>query len=412
MLKYLLLVNLFAIYSTAYCELVGGRLNAFSGGDNAFAGIVNPANAVWIPDRFDVGAYWVYQKSGITNYDDNPGFLPGKTDLTHKARNLLTWDAAIHKHVPLKIDSQTIDTSISLAVYTQPTYLKLRTKSPIPAFGTTPMSVMNRTDVISTVLSFKICESHSIGIGVDYLRYSHRRYGYQNSDNSARSVSPGNVTNNGTDHSSGIGFTLGWRWKITDNLFFGTAWTDKSYCGRYRKYQGFESHHAENYSPQLLGAGFSYRFTEKLGGRLEVLWMNLGNLPSENNSILPDGSVNKHKRGSKKGPGPGTRDATFINLGMGYKINSLISVGAGYSHRLKLPRNSPYFISHSYAIQTIYNIVSLGANFTYEKYNLFLGATHGFRNKVTGVLPMELGGGRFAGQKENSTLSISTGYMY
>jgi len=411
-MKYLLIINLFALYATAYGALAGGRPNAFSEGQNAFAGVVNPANAVWLADRFDLGAFWVYQKSSLTNHDNNPMFPPGKIDLTYRSRNLFTVDAAMHKQVKLKICSRAFDSSFSLAAYTLPSYVKLRTKQTIPITGTTPLRILYRTDVISGVFSLKLNSFHSIGLSLDYFYFSHRRDGYQNSDNPLRSVSPGHVTNNGTDHSNGIGFSVGWRWKITENLNFGAAWAKKSYCGQYRKYRGFEPYHAKNYAPQTVGAGFSYRFTSRLSGRLEMLWTNLGNLPYANNNVLPDGSLNLHKRGSKKSPGPGLNDATYISVGIGYKLNSMLSVGAGFSHQIKVPRKSSNILSHIYMIQTIYDILSLGADFDYQKHHLFLGISYGFRNKVSGFMPKEAGGGRFTGEKQNASLSISWGYLY
>lgn len=412
MIKYLLVINMFAVSATIYGALAGGRPNAFSEGENAFAGIVNPANAVWIADRFDLGAFLVLQKSSFNNYDNKPSFSPGKTDLTFRSKSLFTTDAAIHKQIKLKVGLNTFDSSISLATYTMPALTKLRTKKPIPLAGRTPVIVFSKTDVISAVFSLKLNASHSIGFSIDYFNFSHRRGGFQNSDNPVRSVSPGHVTNNGMDHSDGIGCSIGWRWNITENLKFGTAWSRKSYCGKYQKYRGFEPYHAENYVPQTVGAGVSYRFTSRLAGRVEVLWMNLGNLPYSNNNILPDGSLNLNKRGSKKSPGPGLRDATYVNVGIGYKLNSMLSVGAGFSHRIKLPRGSSNILSHTYTLQTIYDILSFGTNFNYQKHNLFLGISYGFRNKVLGFMPIQVGGGRFAGEKQDISVSISWGYMY
>lgn len=411
MLKYLLFLNLFGLYAAAYGTLAGGRPNAFSEGNNAFAGVVNPANAVWIADRFDVGAFWVHQKASFDNRDDNPRFSPGKIDRTYKAHNIFTVDAAIHKQVKLQVGGEEWDSSFSLAAYTMPSVIKVRTKEPIPITGTTPVVLRNRTDVISAVFSLKLNPSHSIGFSIDYLRFSHLRNGFQNSDNPLRSVSPGHVTNNGTDHSTGIGFGIGWRWNVTERLFFGAAWTRKSYCGSYRKYRGFEPHHAKNYTPQLFGAGISYRFTTKLAGKLEVLWSNQGNLPGANNNVLPDGSLNLNKRGSSKSPGPGLQDATFINIGLGYKLHSMLAVGVGLSHRIKL-RKSSNMLSHTYTQQAIYDTLSLGANFNCQKHDLFLVFSYGFRNKVSGYMPAVIGGGRFVAEKETIALSISWGYLY
>ena len=409
---FLLIVNIFGVYSTAYGVLAGGRPNSISEGNNAFAGVVNPANAVWIANRFDIGAFWVYQKSSLNNCDDNPLFPPGKIDFTYKSRNLFTTDIALHKHFNLKFGTHAFDSSFSLAAYTMPSRSQLRTKKPFPISGTTPIVIRNRTDVISAVFSLKLNAFHSLGFSIDYFYFSHLRNGYQRSDNPLRSVAPGHVTNNGTDHSNGIGFGVGWRWNITKRLNFGAAWVKKSYCGQYRKYRGFEPHHAKNYIPQTFGAGFSYRFTSKIAGRLEVLWMNLGDLPGANNNVLPNGRLNLNKRGSNKSPGPGLNDATYINLGIGYKLNSMFSVGVGFSHRIKLPRKTSNILSHTYILQTIYDTLSLGANFKYKKQDFFLVISHGFRNKVSGIMPIELGGGRFVGEKQNTSLSVSWGYVY
>ncbi|MBA3957012.1 MAG: hypothetical protein H0X51_01265 [Parachlamydiaceae bacterium] len=212
MIKYLLILNLLVIYAPAYGALAGGRLNAFSEGQNAFAGVVNPANAVWIPDRFDVGAFCVHQKSSLNNHDNNPRFPPGKIDLTYKSKGIFTPDIAIHKQAKLIIGSQFFDSSFSLAVYTMPSFVQLRTKTAIPSVGTTPLIIRNRTDVISAVFSLKLNTCHSVGFAIDYFYFSHRRNGFQNSDNPLRSVSPGHVTNKGNDHSGGLGFSIGWRW--------------------------------------------------------------------------------------------------------------------------------------------------------------------------------------------------------
>lgn len=405
MIRYLLIICLLGS-TTAYGVLAGGRPNAISGGNNAFAGVVNPANAVWIADRFDLGAFWTHQKSNLNNLDNNPRFPPGKIDLTYKARGLFSADIALHK----QMKCFQLDSSFSLAAYSLPSQVKLQTKKPFPASGTTPILIEDKISAISAVFSVKLNNSHSVGISIDYLYFSHLREGYQNSDNPQRSVSPGHVTNNGTDHSSGVGCSLGWRWNISENLHFGAAWIRKSYCGQYRKYRGFEPHRAHNYIPQTLGAGFSYRFTPKIAGRLEVIWSNLGNLPNANNNLI-QGRLNLNKRGSHKSPGPGLQDATYINLGLGYQLNGMFSFGAGFSHRIRLPKSST-IISHTYRLQAIYEVLSLGANFKFEKHELFFAISHGFKNRVSGYMPEELGGGRLVGEKQNSSISLSWGYTY
>jgi hypothetical protein len=388
--------------------VAGGRPNSISGGHNAFAGVVNPANAVWIKDRFDIGLFLVHQKSSLNNQDDNPRFNPGKIDQTYKAKYLFTGDAAIHRRGKIK----GYECSISLATYTTPGYIKARTKKPIPILGNTPIHIEDKTQVVSSIFSLMLNEDHSIGFSLDYFYLSHLRDGFQNSDNPLRSVSPGHVTNNGMDHSHGLGLTLGWRWNINKSLTFGLAFIKKSYVGQYRKYRGFEPHYAKNYIPETIGGGFTYQFTQKIAGRLEVLWTDLGNLPNSNNSILPNGKLNTSKRGSTKSPGSGLQDATLINLGLGYKVNTMLSLGAGFSHRIKLPRKSPYIISHSYMRQITYNLISCGVNYNYHQHDFFLTFSHGFDNTQSGYMPEQLGGGKFNSMKNYNSLSLAWGYLY
>lgn len=388
--------------------LAGGRPNSISGGQNAFAGVVNPANAVWIEDRFDIGAFLVFQNITLDNQDNNPLFPPGKINQAYKSHLLTTADIAIHKRGKVKDH----ECSFSLAAYTTPGYTKVRTKEPIPIIGTTPLLLENKTQVLSSIFSLKLNKQHSVGVSFDYFYLSHRRDGFQRANNRIRSVSPGHVTNNGMDHSDGWGLSLGWRWNISKSLTFGFAYIKKSYVGQYRRYRGYEPHHARNFIPETLGAGFTYLITEKIASRFEVLWTGYGSLPNANNTIFSDGTINRNKRGSDKSPGTGLQDATFINLGMGYKVNAMLSFGLGYSHRIKLPRKSPYIISRGYTRQTTYDILSLGTNFKYKKNDFFVTVSHGFLNRQSGVMPEEIGGGKFVSKKCYNSLSLAWGYLY
>lgn len=412
MLRILFLLIMLVCSAAANGTLAGGRPNAVSGGQNAFAGIINPANAVWVHDRVDVGAFWLCQKSSLDNRDNNPNFLPGKISTSYKANNLVTFDAAINKHIQPTIGCKEYEASLSLAAYTTPSYSKVRTKDAIPIVGTTPIEVKSRVDVISAIFSLKIASNHSIGISLEYYTFSLLRKGFQRSDTPQRSVSPGNVTNNGKDHSEGMGISLGWRWKITKSLDFGAAWVRKNPCGQFRRYRGYEAHHGKNFTPQTVGVGVTYVFTSRFAGRLEVLWSNLGNLPNANNNVLPNGALNTNKRGSDKSPGPGLQDATYINVGLGYKWSDSFSFGVGLSHRIKLPRKRANILSHTYTFQTIYNVISFGADFRTKKHEIFLGFLYGIRNKVSGIMPKVVGGGRFTAKKVNAGISCSWGYLY
>ena len=211
-------IGLLLFSSQADGFLAGGRPNSFSGGINAFAGISNPANAVLIPDRWDVGFYWIHQKSNFNNFDNNFRLPPGKTDTSYHKKNIFTYDAAITRQIKIpKLEAA----SVGLAFYFAPNPTAIQTKESIPFLGTTPFGVRKQTRVISGIFSFKLNQSHSFGLSVDYFFLSYSREGNQNTDNPERSVSPGNVTNNGTDHSSGPGISLGWHWKISSKLSLG-----------------------------------------------------------------------------------------------------------------------------------------------------------------------------------------------
>lgn len=145
---------------------------------------------------------------------------------------------------------------------------------------------------------------------------------------------------------------------------------------------------------------------------MEVLWTNYGNLPNSNNTILPNGELNRNKRGSNKSPGSGLQDATIINMGLGYKVNDSLALGAGFSHRIKLSRKSPYIISRSYMRQITYNLITLGVNYNFHHHDFFVTLSHGFKNHQSGYMPEEIGGGRFTSKKCFNALSLGWGYLY
>lgn len=391
-----------------YGVLAGGRPNAVSGGQNAFAGVVNPANSVWVEDRVDVGGFFVHQTSFLRNQDHNPFFPPGSLDQTYRVKWLSTVDAAIHKRFLLWRTA----CSLSGAFYTTPGYTKLRTKTPLSLLGQTPVIVENKTEVCSAVFSCKIHPNHSFGMSMDYFMLSHRRNGFQNADNPFFSVSPGHVTNRGKDRSSGVGWSVGWRWKVDDALAVGLVFVKKSSVGQYRKYRGYEPDHAKNSIPKTIGGGCTYHFSSKMAGRLEFLWTGLGDLPNANNAIEPDGTLNLHKKGSKKSSGPGLQNATYLNVGLGYAPFAGVAVGLGFSHRFKHARRSPYILSHGYMRQITYDLITIGANVRLGLHDWFFSLSHGLSNHQSGTMPKVLGGGNFSSVKHYDTLSFAWGYLY
>lgn len=62
--------------------------------------------------------------------------------------------------------------------------------------------------------------------------------------------------------------------------------------------------------------------------------------------------------------------------------------------------------------QTIYNLVSLGANFNYHRNDFYLTVSHGFENYQSGYMPKEIGGGKFNSEKCYNAISFAWGYKY
>ena len=226
------------------------------------------------------------------------------------------------------------------------------------------------------------------------------------------SVSPGNVTNRGKDRSSGVGWSLGWRWKAHPKLAFGLVFSKKNYVGQYRKYRGYEPDHAKNFMPMTLGGGVTYQFSKKLAGRLELLWSQLGALPNANNTLDSDGKFNLHKKGSKESSGPGLQNSTYLNMGLGYAPFTGCAFGIGFSHRFKHARHSPYLISHGYMRQVVYDLITLGANVRSGSHDWFISLSHGLPNHQSGKMPYAIGGGKFSSVKHYDTCSLAWGYIY
>jgi long-chain fatty acid transport protein len=180
---------------------------------------------------------------------------------------------------------------------------------------------------IVNALAYRLTDDFHVGasLNVGYQQLSVQ--GLQFLDNSASSVSPGHVTNQGLDgvftFSAGLGFT----WQITPWLTAGAAYKTKNYNAQHDEYRGLVARGGKLELPSIYGGGFTLKPFQKL-----VLVFEAQRLTYKSEAAFKNG-LNKfpdNLLGSNDGPGFGFNDLNAYKFGMEYAATPKLTLRAGF----------------------------------------------------------------------------------
>lgn len=366
---------------------------------DALAAANNPAGQAFLGNRADLGLTWFVPKRGAEvvgspvisgNYDGNGTsnfFIPEFGYVTQLSPNLAA-GVAVYGNGGMNTD---------YAV------------NPFAGFGATGPLYMNLEQLfVSPALSWKLNPQHALGIAANL---GYQRFSLKGGDAFAGSSSdPLNLTNRGTDSSTGFGVRLGWTGQVSPSLTLGATWASKVRMGRFDKYQGLFAGQGDFDVPANYGLGAAWRATDDLTLALDVQRIEYSDVKSVGNPLanLLAGNL----LGSGNGGGFGWRDVTATKLGMSYVYSHDLTLRAGYSHNTQpIP-----------ADQTLFNIIapgvikrhlSLGGSWRLGSSEVSVAYTRAFKNTVFGagsIPAVPFGGGEANLRLEEDILGVSWGW--
>jgi len=313
---------------------------------DAMGGANNPASMVFVGDRLDVGLDWfrpirsadrVGSTGGANDYsqdsDSDNFFIPEfgynkmmgsdmSLGITVYGNGGMNTDYAGGTNTPAGCGS-----GASTA------------KSQNGLCGSGRLGVNLEQLIIAPTWAMKINPTHSIGVAP---LFGYQKFKAEGLDAfKSISSSPNDLTNNGNDTSTGWGIRVGWQGAVSSTVTLGAAYSSEMKMSKFDKYKGLFAQQGEFDIPENYSFGIALKATPDVNVALDYERINYGGVASISNSsqqpgctgVNPAGpGVGSGCLGGDNGIGFGWKSIDIWKLGVEYKLNSQMTLRAGYNH--------------------------------------------------------------------------------
>ena len=370
---------------------------------DALAPATNPAGIAFVGNRIDLGAEWFTPDRGASitgsgapgangTYDgnDTKSFLIPEFGYNRVINPNWTFGVAVYGNGGMNTDYKT---------------------NPFAAFGGTGSAGVDLMQLfVAPTVAWK-SGNHAIGVSLNLAYQRFKAEGIQGF--AMFSASPGNVSNNGYDDSTGVGVRIGWTGQVSPTVTLGATYQSTTKMGEFDKYKGLFADQGDFDIPENYGLGIAWKATPALTLAADVLQINYSDVASVGNTAdcLFMGAC---QLGGSNGPGFGWQDTTVFKIGLAYEMKPGTTLRAGY---VKLDQPIP-------ASQTFFNILAPGVVEDHLTLGLTLATSktgeltvmymHAFEKEVNGSnsIPMAFGGGNANLRMSQDSLGVAYGWKY
>jgi long-chain fatty acid transport protein len=366
---------------------------------DGLAAATNPAGTAFVGDRADVGLTWFVPKRS-SQVVGNPA-ISGNYDGNDTSNFFIPDLGYVRQLSPT--------TSVGVAVYGNGGMNTDYGRNPFANFGSTGSAGINLEQLfISPTLAYKVTPEHSLGIALNlaYQRFSAKGLGAF----ATSSTDSANLTNRGTDSSTGAGVRLGWTGQITPALTLGATWASKTYTGKFDRYRGLFADSGSFDIPANYGLGAAFKASEGLTLAADVKRIEYGGVKSVANPL--ENLFSGNLLGSSNGAGFGWRDITVYKVGANFDVNRDLTLRAGYSYNTQ-PIPSSQTLFNILAPGVVQQHLSLGGTWKTGNGELSVAYTHAFKNTVEGngsIPTFPFGGGEANISLEENIFGVAWGW--
>ena len=379
--------------------------------DNAFAGAINPAAAVWEGNRAELGLDIFSPSRNVTR----SGSMAGLDAYVESGSNQFL--------VPEFGYNRTINDKMSagITVYGNG---GMNTDYPsgqincgygpanvLCGGGNLGVDLMQLT--IAPTIAYKINESNSIGLSPLFVYQQFKAYGLQAF--SPMSSDPSRLTGGNYDKSNGIGVRLGYLGKFSDSFNFGAAYTPKISMSKFADYAGLFADGGSFDIPANYTLGVSFKATPAVTVAIDYARINYSGVSSVGNP-----STNQAPLGAANGPGFGWTDVNVWKLGVQWQASPAWILRAGFnagdnpvqSRDVSFNILAPGVITRHYTLGGTYALsptTDLSFSYMYAPSNSVTGAS--LFNSPNVIPPGGMGGNETIKMSEQS-LGIEFGWRW
>jgi long-chain fatty acid transport protein len=183
--------------------------------------------------------------------------------------------------------------------------------------------------IVAPTFALKLAPDHALGVSPLFGYQRFKVTGLQAFDNAPGfppfTGSPGSVTNNGYDSSTGWGLRLGYQGKVGP-VTLGAAYATKMSMSAFDKYKGLFAENGDFDVPSHYALGVAWQAMPALQVAAEWMRINYSDVASVSNP-----SSNQAPLGAANGPGFGWRDIDVLKLGVQWQAMPGLTLRAGYN---------------------------------------------------------------------------------
>lgn len=371
---------------------------------DSLAAANNPAGVSFIEDRVDAGVSWFRPDRGSEIVSNLAG-ANGQYDGNDK-KDFFIPELGLVKHLSPALTA-------SLAIYGNGGMNTQYAQNPFGAFGSTGKAGVDLSQLfVAPTLAWKVTDTQSIGASVVFAYQRFKAYGLTAFDNPYFTTSPGHVTDQGEDSSTGWGVRLGWTGRVLPTLTLGATWESKISASEFDKYRGLFAEKGGFDIPSSYGLGLAWAASDALTVGFDWQRIAYSEVKSVANPLAKLAAGNPF--GSTDGPGFGWRDISIYKVGVSYALQPALTLRAGYSHAGQ-PIPADQTLLNIVAPGVVQDHVSLGAAWRLTPNGeLSVGYTHGLKQNVHGSnsIPVAFGGGEANIHLQENIFDLAYGWHF
>lgn len=287
--------------------------------DDTFAGANNPAAAAWAGNRVEGGIDIFMPDRSVSR----TGAGPLNAEVTSGSKTFFIPEFGFNKIINEKISAGvTVYGNGGMNTDYAGGQVNCGRGAANVLCGSDGLGVDLMQLIVAPTISYKLNESHSIGISPLLVYQQFKAKGLQAFV--PMSSSPNSVTNTGTDSSSGFGVRVGYMGKLNDQVTVGASYSPKVKMSKFDKYSGLFAGSGSFDIPENYTLGIGFKATPSVSLALDYQRINYAGVTSIGNP-----STNQAPLGSAGGPGFGWANINVFKIGVEWKAMPALTLRAG-----------------------------------------------------------------------------------
>lgn len=368
----------------------------------------NPAGTAFTGDRLDVGLS-LFRPSRSTEISGNDLSSLGSTSLDGH----YSGDGKRNFFIPEFGYTRQLsdDLSWGLAVYGNGGMNTQYDHNPFAALGGQGKAGVNLEQLfLSPSIAYKITPHQVLGVALNLAYQQFSAQGIQ--PFAMASASASNLSNRGTDTSTGVGARIGWIGQWGPSLRVGATWSSKI-SGKFDKYKGLFADQGSFDIPENYGVGLAYQPAEDWTVALDYQVIAYSDVKSVGQPIQ-NLTANGQPLGASQGPGFGWNDVRVVKLGISHDFSPTLTLRAGYSHATQaVPKDQTFF--NILAPGVVQDHLTAGFTWKLDQHAEWSGyVAQAFSKSVHGQssIPDSFGGGEADVRLKETLVGVSYGWKF